>query len=152
MLQGDEEYVDPGEYSNKTTCCKYTNLADPTGKRKRAPASLQNQSIHMTVPPGRRRVDKSSLVINGKLSKFKSSTDFATTLEKEGRAYFDHTRYISVLDAYEEEPILFFRPRQFGKSLTVDMLAHFHGIQYTDAHKSIYQVRNYVPNSSDLLD
>jgi len=122
----------------------YTNQADTNRKRKRAPASLENQSIHTTLPPERHRVDKSSLIIKDKLSKFKSSTDFASILEMEGRAYFDRTRYISVLNAYEEEPILFLRPRRFGKSLTVDMLEHFHGLQYRDEHKSLYKVSNHA--------
>ena len=141
LEEQDEEYADAGEYSNKTTCCRYINLADSTRKRKRAPASLESQSIHTTLPPS-----KSSLTFKGKLSRFTSPTDFAAILEKEGQAYFDRTRYIAVLDAYDTKPILFLRPRRFGKSLTVGMLAHFHGIQYTDAHKSIYQVRNSVPN------
>src|SRR5439155_16860358 len=99
------------------------------------------------IPPlERSRVDKSSLVVNGELIKFKSAADFPGLLGKKGRAYFDRTRYITVLDGYDDEPILFFRPRRFGKSLTVDMLAHFHGLQHMDSHKSIYQVRDYVPN------
>lgn len=83
---------------------------------------------------------------------FTSPTDFAAILENEGQAYFDRTRYISVLDAYRTQPILFLRPRRFGKSLTVDMLAHFHGVEHTDAHKSIYQVREYIRNYFGLLD
>jgi Predicted AAA-ATPase len=86
----------------------------------------------------RSRVEKSSLTINGKLSNFKSQADFAAILEKEGQAYFDRARYISVLDAYDE-PILFFRPRQFGKLLTVDTLAYFHDLRHTEAHESVYQ-------------
>jgi hypothetical protein len=125
----------------------YTNQADTTGKRKRAPASLENQSIRATLPPS-----KSSLIFKGKLSMFTSPTDFAAILENEGQAYFDRTRYISVLDAYRTQPILFLRPRRFGKSLTVDMLAHFHGVEHTDAHKSIYQVREYIRNYFGLLD
>ena len=63
----------------------------------------------------------------------------------DGQAYFDRTRYISVLDTFKE-PILFYRPRRFGKSLTVDMLEHFHGLQHRNEHESLYQVRDYAPN------
>jgi Predicted AAA-ATPase len=40
------------------------------------------------------------------------------------------------LDAF----ILFYRPRRFGKSLTISMLEHFHGLQYAGEHQSLYKV------------
>src|SRR5947207_12123065 len=99
--------------------CRYINLAgSAAGKRKLAPASAQFQSIHTMPPLERFRDDNSSLIINGELRKFKSAADFSGLLGTEGRAYFDRTRYISVLDGFDEEPIFFFRPRRFGKSLT----------------------------------
>src|SRR5256885_14295675 len=102
---------------------------------------------------GRFRVDNgSSLVINGELSRFKSAPDFSGLLSSPGRAYFDRTRYITVLDAYKEEPVLFFRPRRFGKSLTVDMLAHFHGLQYRDEHELLYEVRLIILTCYAMLD
>ena len=92
----------------------------------------------------RHRVENSSLVINGVLSDFKTrGAHFTGLLTNEGHAYFDRTRYISVLNRFIEL-ILFFRPRRFGKSVTVNMLEHFHGIQYTDVHQSFYEVRYYV--------
>lgn len=132
--------VSTGASKLEAMCCRYINPAGPTtGKRKRALSSLQNQNIYME----RSRTGNSSLTINGKLIKFKSGADFSAILRKKGRAYFDRTRYISVLDAYDDEPILFFRPRRFGKSLTVNMLEHFHGLQYRDEHRSSYQVCDY---------
>jgi len=100
-------------------------------KRKREPASLS-----------RSRVDDSSLIINGNnLRYFRSgSADFLQLLTTDGQAYFDRTRYISVLDKIDRF-ILFFRPRRFGKTLTVNMLEVFHGIQYKHIHGSLYQVR-----------
>src|SRR5882762_2477213 len=93
----------------------------------------------------RSRVKNSSLIINGKLGKLRDfeskGANFARLLTDEGQAYFDRTRYISILDRFKK-PILFFRPRRFGKSLTVNMLEHFHGFQYADVHQSFYQVRN----------
>ena|SRR5438045_3114540 len=53
------------------------------------------------------------------------------------------TRYILALDVYKDEPIHFLCPRWFGKSLP---LRHFQGVLYMDAHISIYQVRDYIPN------
>jgi hypothetical protein len=41
--------------------------------------------------------------------------------------------------------VLFCRPRRFGKSLTISMLEHFHGLQNADEHQTFYQV-------GDLLD
>ena len=107
---------------------------------------------NLLIDAKRSRVDNSNLVINGELSNFKTQgADFRGILTDEGQVYFDRTRYISVLNRFKQS-ILFFRPRRFGKSLTVRMLEHFHGLQYRDDHKSIYQVRDYVPNYSDLVD
>ena len=101
-------------------------------KRKQAPASH-------TPPLERSRVDDCSLVFSGNLSHFKSrGANFSGLLTREGQAYFDRTRYISVLERFRE-PILIFRPRRFGKSLTINMLEHFHGLQYRDTHQTLYQ-------------
>lgn len=102
---------------------------EPDGKRKREPTSLS-----------RSRVDDSSLIIRGdNLRHFRSgSADFLQLLTARGLAYFDRTRYISVLDGLDFF-LLFFRPRRFGKTLTVNMLEVFHGIQYKHMHGSLYQ-------------
>jgi len=90
----------------------------------------------------RSRVDDSNLIISGdNLRHFRSgSADFLQLLQTDGQAYFDRTRYISVLDKLDHV-MLFFRPRRFGKTLTVNMLEVFHGIQYKHIHGSLYQVR-----------
>ena len=59
------------------------------------------------------------------------------------QAYFDRTRYISVLED-SDKCILFCRPRRFGKSLTISMLEHFHGLQYANEHQTFYQVCNIL--------
>lgn len=102
---------------------------EPDRKRKREPTSLS-----------RSRVDDSSLIISGdNLHHFRSgSADFLQLLTTKGRAYFDRTGYISVLDELDCF-LLFFRPRRFGKTLTVNMLEVFHGIQYKHLHGSLYQ-------------
>ncbi len=100
--------------------------------------------------PKRNRVGNSSLIINDKLNHFQSGLDekFSNLLQKEGQAYFDRTRYILKLHNLHTS-ILFCRPRRFGKSLTVSMLEHFHGLQYAGEHQSLYKVCN---NYLDYLD
>jgi hypothetical protein len=96
--------------------------------------------------PKRSRIDDSSLMTNDNLRYFRSGgADFSSLLKEEDQAYFDHTRYISVLAGMDKH-VLFFRPRRFGKSLTVSMLEHFHGLQYAREHQSIYEVREHVPD------
>jgi hypothetical protein len=70
---------------------------------------------------------------------------FSQLLRREGQAYFDRTRYISKLHKLGTS-ILFCRPRRFGKSLTVSMLEHFHGLQYAGEHQSPYKICNNILN------
>lgn len=55
-------------------------------------------------------------------------------------AYFDRTRYISVLDFIDNTVLHFLRPRRFGKSLTISMLEHFHGIMYKAEYDMLFKV------------
>ena len=60
-------------------------------------------------------------------------------------AYFDRTDFISALESFDEDVLLFLRPRRFGKSLTLSMLAHFHGVQYKELYDELFQVEsNYI--------
>ncbi|CAJ0756008.1 20054_t:CDS:2, partial [Entrophospora sp. SA101] len=54
-------------------------------------------------------------------------------------AYFDRTNYISVLESFGEKVLLFLRPHRFGKSLTLSMLAHFHGIEHKKRYYELFQ-------------
>jgi hypothetical protein len=109
-----------------------------TRKRKNPPHS------HIASPPKRTRVDTSSLIINGELERFQSGgASFSAMLMQNNRAYFDRTRYISVLEDLHN-CILFCRPRRFGKSLTISMLEPFHGLQYADQHQTCYKVCQYI--------
>ena len=122
------------------------SVGSATRKRKIQSPKVQSRSIHTytTPPPKRSRIDDSSLVINDNLRSFKSGdATFSSLIMEKGQAYLDRTRYISVL-AKIYMPILFLRPRRFGKSLTVSMLEHFHGLQYTDEHQSFYEVCEHV--------
>lgn len=76
---------------------------------------------------------KPTLVIQGdKIVSFPrySESNFSSLCNNKHFAYFDRTRYISVLDSIDNTALLFLRPRRFGKSLTISMLEHFHGIRY----------------------
>ncbi|KIX01367.1 uncharacterized protein Z518_09092 [Rhinocladiella mackenziei CBS 650.93] len=102
-----------------------------TRKRKHTP--------EMAPSPKRTRVDNGSLIINGELEYFRSGAkDFPNLLQREGQAYFDRTGYISKLGKLDEF-MLFCRPRRFGKTLTIRMLEHFHGLQYADEHRWMYK-------------
>ena len=59
-----------------------------------------------------------------------SHSDFGEIRSDLKLAYFDRTSYISVLDPLDKRVVLFLRPRRFGKSLTLSMLKHFHGVEY----------------------
>ncbi|KAH0564824.1 hypothetical protein GP486_001784 [Trichoglossum hirsutum] len=85
------------------------------------------------------RVQGSNLTINGDIRYFRSAMGFSDVLYRKGQAYFDNTRYISILNEIDDQ-ILFFRPRRFGKSFAANMLEHFHGLQYTGVHHSAYKV------------
>jgi hypothetical protein len=65
------------------------------------------------------------------------------------RTYFDRTEHISVLEDTDRY-ILFCRPRRFGKSLTISMLEHFHGLQNADEHQTFYEVSDLLINYLDI--
>jgi hypothetical protein len=110
-------------------------IAGPITRKRKSPPHT-----HRASPPKRTRVDTSSLTINGKLERLRSGgASFPAMFTQNNQAYFDRTRYISVLEDLDNF-ILFCRPRRFGKSLTISMLEHFHGLQYADEHQTWYQV------------
>jgi hypothetical protein len=116
------------------------HIAGPTTRKRKNPPHP-----HIASPPKKTRVDGSSVIFNDTLKRFRSGrASFPAILTENNQAYFDRTRYISVLEDIDYY-ILFCRPRRFGKSLTISMLEHFHGLQNADEHQTFYQV-------SDLLD
>lgn len=64
---------------------------------------------------------------------------FQDLLQREGQVYFDRTGYIAKLEKLHPS-VLFCRPCRFGKSLTISMLEHFHGLQYAGEHDLLYEV------------
>ncbi|KAF9368743.1 hypothetical protein CPB97_004296 [Podila verticillata] len=65
--------------------------------------------------------------------------DFETIRAHSELAYFDRTRYISELGSFKEDVLVFLRPRRFGKSLFLSTLAHFHGVEYKQNYKALFQ-------------
>jgi len=122
------------------------HIADPETRKRKSPPHTD-----IAPSPKRTRVGESSLIINGDLKLFQSGLDenFSKLLQKEGQAYFDRTGYISKLHELHTS-ILFCRPHRFGKTLTVSMLEHFHGLQYAGEHQSLYKVCNNILNYLDV--
>src|SRR2546423_7184508 len=126
----------------------------PANNVKGSPTTRKREgSPHTHIPPPlkRTRVDTSSLRINGKLKYLRSggSCTLPGILMENNQAYFDRTRYISVLEDLDK-CILFCRPRRFGKSLTISMLGHFNGLQYADQHQTFYQVCGLLLDYLDI--
>jgi len=89
------------------------------------------------------KTQTSSLKIMGnKIESFPrcSESNFSKLRSDPGFAYFDRTRYLSILNSARDRAILFLRPRRFGKSLTISMLEHFHGIQHQGHYNELFKV------------
>ncbi|CAG8621832.1 11156_t:CDS:2, partial [Paraglomus occultum] len=83
----------------------------------------------------------STLVFNGSKLAFPQNdkSDFLQLRVDPEFAYFDRTGYISVLSSFEENVLLFLRPRRFGKSLTLSMLAYFHGVEHRKHYDNLFK-------------
>ena len=113
-------------------------------------SQLTSPEASQAPPPKRVRFGNSSLVLSGRPKTLQSDPSFSNILTTEGHAYFDRTGYISAIELFaERRPVLFLRPRRFGKSLTVSMLEHFHDLQYANVHESFYKVCNHVLDFPD---
>ena len=55
----------------------------------------------------------------------------------EGYYFVDKTRFIRSLED-EGRYVVFLRPRRYGKSLTIAMLAYYYGLQYADRFEAIF--------------
>ncbi|KAF8545066.1 hypothetical protein BDD12DRAFT_265362 [Trichophaea hybrida] len=82
----------------------------------------------------------SRLVVNGALIgfPFHSWSNFGSLREPLGLAYYNKTRFISVLEQVGS-PQLFCRPRRFGKSLTVSILKNFHGVEFLHRYERLFK-------------
>jgi hypothetical protein len=59
-------------------------------------------------------------------------------LIKDGYFYLDRTSYIQKLEDYSSLYPMFLRPRRFGKTLFINMLAAYYGIQYKDEFQQLF--------------
>ena len=150
MLQqkGKGRDTGTGKYPRDELCVvpfTLTCISDPTMGKRNTPPETPIAPL-----PKRIRHDGSHLVFNGEPHFFRSaSMPFGQLLQRPGQVYFDRTRYISKLEELDNS-ILFCRPRRFGKSLTISMLEHFHGLQYADEHQTFYQVCDYILDFLDM--
>ena len=83
-------------------------------------------------------------MFNGRFRAFPTNdkSDFLKLRSQSGLAYFDRTGYISVLSSYGADVLLFLRPRRFGKSLTLSMLAYFHGVEHKEHYDRLFKVNS----------
>ncbi|RPB01402.1 hypothetical protein L873DRAFT_1803582, partial [Choiromyces venosus 120613-1] len=68
-----------------------------------------------------------------------SVSNFSKLRANKRFAYFDRTKYVFVLDSIGAGVLLFLRPRRFGKSLTLSMLEHFHGVQHRAQYGELFK-------------
>ncbi|RPB03671.1 hypothetical protein L873DRAFT_1800155 [Choiromyces venosus 120613-1] len=68
-----------------------------------------------------------------------SVSNFSKLRANKRFAYFDRTKYVPVLDSIDADVILFLRPRRFGKSLTLSMLEHFHGVEHRAQYGELFK-------------
>ena len=65
-------------------------------------------------------------------------SDFAS-LRRDGYFYQDRTGYIPVLESLGERYLIFLRPRRFGKSLWLSILAHYYGQEHAEDFEWLFQ-------------
>lgn len=65
---------------------------------------------------------------------------FSLLRKRKGWAYFDRTKYISILEHTDLLAIVFLRPRRFGKSLALSMLECFHDVSQKGEYESLFKV------------
>lgn len=59
------------------------------------------------------------------------------SLRAEGQLYIDRTNYIPVLEEFGK-PLLFLRPRRFGKSLWLSVLAAYYDLRTAEEHEVLF--------------
>ena len=62
-------------------------------------------------------------------------SDFAT-IRREGKYYVDKTMFLPALEEYKYQ--MFLRPRRFGKSLMLNMLAAYYDVAYKDSFEELF--------------
>ncbi|KAG0136191.1 hypothetical protein HOY82DRAFT_625832 [Tuber indicum] len=127
--------LEPGSYSCHD--CPNRLVLGARSKRIRKPLSPAIRTWTNSAASAKINID----IARGKYS------NFARLRATGGYAYFDRTKYITLLDSPANDIILFLRPRRFGKSLTLSMLDHFHSVILSpllqimdlDVHKDVQE-------------
>ncbi|MCK8824189.1 AAA family ATPase [Fuchsiella alkaliacetigena] len=78
-------------------------------------------------------------------------SDFKS-LREEDYIYVDKTEYIEILENYDERYLLFLRPRRFGKSLFVSLLATYYDINNKDEFNKYFKDLYIADNKTDLAN
>ena len=58
------------------------------------------------------------------------------------RVYIDKTQFVAPI--LEQDFVLLCRPRRFRKTLTVEMLQQFHGVEFRDEYERLFKVCGLV--------
>ena len=69
--------------------------------------------------------------------------DFGRLRKAQGAAYFDRTKYISILEHTSSYAVVFLRPRRFGKSLALSMLQYFHDVNAKEQYQLLFKVCSF---------
>ncbi|MCP4399194.1 MAG: AAA family ATPase [bacterium] len=60
-------------------------------------------------------------------------------LRKDNCLYIDKTRYIELIESYDEPYIFFLRPRRFGKTLLISLLDYYYDNNSCDEFETLFQ-------------
>ena len=60
-------------------------------------------------------------------------------LQKDNCLYVDKTRYIELIESYDEPYIFFLRPRRFGKTLFISLLNYYYDKKSVDEFEMLFQ-------------
>ncbi|MDR2171523.1 MAG: AAA family ATPase, partial [Planctomycetaceae bacterium] len=66
------------------------------------------------------------------------NADFKSVRTRKNYAYVDKTRFIELLENESNDSKIFIRPRRFGKSLFLSMLAYYYDVNYADEFERLF--------------
>ncbi|MDR2171229.1 MAG: AAA family ATPase, partial [Planctomycetaceae bacterium] len=66
------------------------------------------------------------------------TADFKSVRTRKNYAYVDKTRFIELLENESSDSKIFIRPRRFGKSLFLSMLAYYYDVNYADEFERLF--------------
>ncbi|MDR2169581.1 MAG: AAA family ATPase, partial [Planctomycetaceae bacterium] len=66
------------------------------------------------------------------------NADFKSVRTRKNYAYVDKTRFIELLENESNDSKIFIRPRRFGKSLFLSMLAYYYDVNYAGEFERLF--------------